>query len=102
MYQPLTAASLKLPPSSLDSSGSALMLSGAMSLSGLKRRGSPGKRLRTALRAERPLQVVGVINAYAAILAEKTGFKALYLSGGGVANASRVIPDIGLTTLAHV
>jgi methylisocitrate lyase len=78
------------------------MLSGAMSLSGLKRRGSPGKRLRTALRAERPLQVVGVINAYAAILAEKTGFKALYLSGAGVANASRGIPDIGLTTLADV
>src|SRR2546423_6225207 len=63
---------------------------------------SPGARLRRALQAERPLQVVGVINAYAAILAEKTGFKALYLSGAGVANASRGIPDIGLTTLADV
>jgi methylisocitrate lyase len=65
-------------------------------------RSSPGARLRAALRAERPLQVVGVINAYAAILAEKTGFKALYLSGAGVANASRGIPDIGLTTLNEV
>src|SRR6266446_3559596 len=66
------------------------------------RRSSPGARFRAALRAERPLQVVGVINAYAAVLAEKTGFKALYLSGAGVANASRGIPDIGLTTLDDV
>src|SRR5216684_197024 len=66
------------------------------------KRSTPGARLRAALRSERPLQVVGVINAYAAILAEKTGFKALYLSGAGVANASRGIPDIGLTTLDDV
>jgi len=63
---------------------------------------SPGARLRAALKAERPLQVVGVINAYAAILAEHSGFKALYLSGAGVANASYGIPDIGLTTLEDV
>ena len=63
---------------------------------------SPGVRLRTAIAAERPLQLVGVIHAYAAILAEKTGFKALYLSGAGVANASIGIPDIGLTTLEDV
>jgi methylisocitrate lyase len=48
------------------------------------------------------LQIVGVINAYAAILAEKTGFKALYLSGAGVANASCGLPDVGITTLETV
>ncbi len=63
---------------------------------------SAGARLRAALRAERPLQVVGVINAYAAILAAKTGFKALYLSGAGVANASCGLPDIGITKLEDV
>jgi methylisocitrate lyase len=51
---------------------------------------------------EKPLQIVGVINAYCAILAEKSGFEALYLSGAGVANASYGIPDIGLTTLEQV
>src|SRR3954469_22777084 len=61
-----------------------------------------GARLRAAVRAEHPLQVAGVIHAYAAILAERTGFRALYLSGAGVANASRGIPDIGLTTLEDV
>src|SRR5215467_13033384 len=73
-----------------------------MSRSDPKRGVSAGKRLRAALRAERPLQVVGVINAYAAILAEKSGFKALYLSGAGVANASYGIPDVGITTLEDV
>ena len=63
---------------------------------------SPGARLRTAVRVERPLQVVGVIHAYAAILAEQSGFKALYLSGAGVANASRGVPDVGITTLTDV
>jgi hypothetical protein len=63
---------------------------------------SPGVRLRKALHEEHPLQVVGVINAYAAILAERSGFKALYLSGAGVANASCGVPDIGITTLADV
>src|SRR5882672_10744736 len=67
-----------------------------------RRRVSPGKRLREAVETERPLQIVGVINAYAAIMAQKTGFRALYLSGAGVANASRGIPDIGLTTLEDV
>src|SRR2546427_5223408 len=68
----------------------------------LDKRMSPGARLRAAVKAERPLQVVGVINAYAAILAEMTGFKALYLSGAGVANASCGVPDIGITTLDDV
>jgi len=64
--------------------------------------GSPGARLRSALRLERPLQMVGVVHAYAAILAESAGFRALYLSGAGVANASCGVPDMGLTTLADV
>jgi methylisocitrate lyase len=63
---------------------------------------TPGARLREALKAERPLQLAGVINAYAAILAEGAGFRALYLSGAGVANASYGVPDIGLTTLDDV
>ena len=63
---------------------------------------SAGARLRAALRAERPLQIAGVIHAYAAILAKHAGFRALYLSGAGVANASRGLPDIGLTTLDDV
>jgi methylisocitrate lyase len=63
---------------------------------------SPGARLRAALEAERPLQIVGVINAYCALLAERAGFRALYLSGAGVANASLGLPDLGLTTLQDV
>jgi methylisocitrate lyase len=63
---------------------------------------SAGARLRAALRRERPLQVAGVIHAYAAILAENAGFRALYVSGAGVANASYGVPDIGLTTLDDV
>jgi methylisocitrate lyase len=63
---------------------------------------SAGARLRAALRAELPLQVVGVVHAYAAILAQQAGFRALYLSGAGVANASCGVPDIGLTTLEDV
>ena len=63
---------------------------------------SPGARLRVALKTERPLQVAGVINAYAALLAEKAGFKALYLSGSGVAAASYGLPDLGVTTLNDV
>jgi methylisocitrate lyase len=66
------------------------------------RASSPGSRLRAALKAERPLQIVGVINAYAAILAQDSGFKALYLSGAGVANASYGLPDVGITTLDDV
>jgi len=63
---------------------------------------SAGARLRAALQAERPLQVAGVIHAYAAILAQNAGFKALYLSGAGVANASCGVPDVGITTLQDV
>jgi len=64
--------------------------------------GSPGARLRAALARERPLQVVGAINAYAALLAERSGFRALYLSGAGVANAAFGLPDLGMTTLSEV
>jgi len=63
---------------------------------------SPGERLRAALDEEKPLQVVGTINAYAAIMAEAVGFRALYLSGAGVANASFGLPDLGITTLNDV
>lgn len=63
---------------------------------------SPGQRFRAALDAERPLQVVGAINAYAALLAEQSGFRAIYLSGAGVANASFGLPDLGMTTLNDV
>jgi methylisocitrate lyase len=61
-----------------------------------------GARLRAAVDAERPLQVVGVINAYAALLAQQAGFRALYLSGAGVANASFGLPDLGMTALNDV
>jgi len=63
---------------------------------------SPGKRLRQALLLEQPLQIAGVINAYCALLAAHAGFRALYLSGAGVANASRGLPDLGMTTLIDV
>lgn len=58
--------------------------------------------LYNALKNEKPLQLVGVINAYCALLAERAGFKALYLSGAGVANASFGLPDLGITTLNDV
>jgi methylisocitrate lyase len=58
--------------------------------------------LRSALREERPLQIAGTINAYFAKLAEHSGFKALYLSGAGVANASFGLPDLGMTNLSDV
>lgn len=61
-----------------------------------------GGLLRGALTREKPLQVVGAINAYAAMMAEATGFQALYLSGAGVANASFGLPDLGMTTLSEV
>ena len=63
---------------------------------------SAGARLRGALESERPLQVAGTVNAYCALLAEQARFKALYLSGAGVANASCGLPDLGLTTLDDV
>jgi methylisocitrate lyase len=63
---------------------------------------SPGIRFRTAVSEERPLQVAGAINAYAARMAEATGFRALYLSGGGVAANSLGVPDLGISTLEDV
>jgi methylisocitrate lyase len=63
---------------------------------------SAGAQFWQALQEERPLQVVGTINAYAALLAEKAGFKAIYLSGAGVANASFGLPDLAMTTLGDV
>jgi methylisocitrate lyase len=61
-----------------------------------------GARLRAAVEAERPLQVAGTVNAYAAMLAARAGFRAIYLSGAGVANASFGLPDLGITTLNDV
>jgi methylisocitrate lyase len=63
---------------------------------------SPGKKFRLALETNTPLQVVGTINAYCAIMAEQLGHKAIYLSGGGVANASYGLPDLGMTSLNDV
>jgi methylisocitrate lyase len=63
---------------------------------------SPGNRFRAAVEAERPLQVAGTINAYCALLAARAGFRAIYLSGAGVANASFALPDLGVTTLNDV
>jgi len=63
---------------------------------------TPGALLRQALKEEQPLQLVGVINAYAALLAGQCGFRAIYLSGAGVANASFGLPDLGMTTLNDV
>ena len=63
---------------------------------------SAGTRFRAALEAERPLQIVGTINAYTALLAERAGHKAIYLSGAGVANASFGLPDLAMTTLNDV
>ena len=63
---------------------------------------TPGARFRAALAAEKPLQVVGAINAYAARLAQAAGFRAIYLSGGGVAANSLGIPDLGISTMEDV
>jgi methylisocitrate lyase len=63
---------------------------------------SPGRTFRRLVAKEAPLQIPGAVNAYCALLAEKAGFKALYLSGAGVANASFGLPDLGITTLADV
>jgi methylisocitrate lyase len=64
--------------------------------------GSAGARFRSAVKDERPLQVVGCIYAYAARMAERVGFKAIYLSGGGVAAGSLGVPDLGISTLEDV
>lgn len=63
---------------------------------------TPGRAFRDALASETPLQIVGAITAYAARMAEATGFRALYLSGGGVAANSLGIPDLGITTMEDV
>jgi hypothetical protein len=63
---------------------------------------SPGQKFREALKKESPLQIVGAINANHALLAERAGFNAIYLSGGGVAAGSLGIPDLGITTLEDV
>jgi methylisocitrate lyase len=63
---------------------------------------SAGARFRLAVKEERPLQIAGAINAYAARLAERTGFRAIYLSGGGVAAGSLGVPDLGISTLDDV
>jgi methylisocitrate lyase len=63
---------------------------------------SPGTRFRAALAAEQPLQVIGAINANHALLAKRAGFRAIYLSGGGVAAGSLGLPDLGINTLDDV
>lgn len=63
---------------------------------------TPGTRFRQALESAKPLQIVGTINAYCALLAEQAGFRALYLSGAGVANASFGVPDLGITSINDV
>ena len=63
---------------------------------------SPGKTFRQALEENKPLQIVGTINAYCAIMAEQLGHQAIYLSGAGVANASYGLPDLGMTSLNDV
>jgi methylisocitrate lyase len=63
---------------------------------------SAGARFRAAVKAEKPLQVIGAVNAYSALLAEHSGFKALYVSGGGVAASSLGVPDLGISTMDDV
>ncbi len=65
-------------------------------------RATPGARFRAALDAHRPLPIVGTINAYTAMMAERVGHAAIYLSGGGVANASFGLPDLGITSMNDV
>ncbi len=64
--------------------------------------GTPGARFRVALRVEKPLQIVGAIHANSALLAQRAGYRAIYLSGGGVASGSLGMPDLGLNTLHDV
>lgn len=63
---------------------------------------TPGARFRAALAQEKPLQIIGAINAYHAMLATQSGFKAIYLSGGGVAAGSLGLPDLGISSLEDV
>ncbi len=68
----------------------------------MNKKQTSGKLFRTALTQNKPLQIVGCVNAYCAVMAEKVGHKAIYLSGAGVANASFGIPDLGITSLGDV
>ncbi|MGB8711863.1 MAG: methylisocitrate lyase [Onishia taeanensis] len=63
---------------------------------------TPGARFRAALGAQQPLPILGTINAYTALMAQRVGHQAIYLSGGGVANASFGLPDLGMTTMNDV
>ena len=63
---------------------------------------TPGKTFRALVSKEKPLQLAGTVNAYSAMLAQQAGFKAIYLSGAGVANASFGLPDLGMTSLTDV
>src|SRR5580700_194053 len=63
---------------------------------------SAGAKFRAAVKDERPLQVIGTINAYHALLAKRSGYRAIYLSGGGVAAGSLGVPDLGISTLDDV
>lgn len=63
---------------------------------------TPGQRFRYSMEAEKPLQIVGVVNAYTALLAQQSGFRCLYLSGSGVAASSLALPDLGMTSLDDV
>lgn len=65
----------------------------------MTQRMTPGARFRAAVEAEKPLQIVGAVNPYCAMLAEHSGHKALYVSGSGVATASHGLPDLGITSL---
>ena len=71
-------------------------------MTGNQTRQSPGTRFRSALREETPLQIAGAIHAYTALLAEAAGFRAIYLSGGGVAANSLGMPDLGISTMDDV
>jgi methylisocitrate lyase len=73
-----------------------------MSTAQVSKAQSPGAKFRQALKNNKPLQVVGTINAYCAMMAEQLGHQAIYLSGGGVANASYGLPDLGMTSLNDV
>lgn len=63
---------------------------------------SAGRKFRAVIGEEVPLQIVGTINAYTALMAQRVGYKAIYLSGAGVANATYGLPDLGMTTLDNV
>jgi methylisocitrate lyase len=69
---------------------------------GTEHQGSPGAHFRSAVKQEHPLQVIGAINAYTARMAQATGFRALYLSGGGVAANSLGMPDLGISSMEDV